>query len=99
AALHGGEIQLDELDEAREVRHHQDRLVVVAADEREHPVVMRRQHFHSATTECLETAAEGEESLHPPEQRARVVLLCFYVQRLVVVLGVDVHRQDQLLRI
>jgi hypothetical protein len=43
--------------------------------------------------------AQRDEPLHPPQERTRVVLLGLDVDRLVVVLGIDHHRQDQALRV
>ena len=43
--------------------------------------------------------AQGDEPLHPPQERAGIVLLGLDVDRLVVVLGIDDDGQIELLRI
>ena len=52
-----------------------------------------------AAAERLVLLAQRDQPLRPPQQRVRVVLLRFDVDRLVVVLGVDDDRQDQPLRV
>ena len=93
------EVQLGVLGEAREVRHHQDALPVVAADEGEDAVVRRVEELDRAAAEGAVALAQRDQPPHPPEQRVRVALLRLDVDRLEVVLGVDDHRQVELLRV
>ena len=85
--LHVAEVELHRLRVAGQVRHDQDPLVLVLADEREHAGVVRKEEAQRAPAEGPVLPPEADDVLHPPEQRVRVVLLGVDVQRLVVVLG------------
>ncbi len=93
------QVELDVLDEAREVGDHQDPLAVVAADERQDAVVVGLEELDRAPAEGLVALAQGDHPAHPPELRVGVRLLGLDVDRLVVVLGVDDHRQVELVRV
>ena len=93
------EIELHKLHEARQVRDDEDRLVAMLPDEREDARVVRAEKLDRPAAERLVTLAERDDALHPPEERVRVVVLRFDVERLVVVLGIDDDRQDETLRI
>ncbi len=97
--LHGREIELDVLNVARQIRDHEDDLVLEAAHEGKHTRVRRVKELDRAASERTEALPERDEALGPPEQRVRVRLLRFDVERLVVVLGVDVDGEDHPLRI
>ena len=98
-SLHAGEIELDVLHVPRQVRDHEDDLVLEAAHERQDARVRRVQELDRAASEGPEALPQGNEALGPPEERVRVRLLRFDVERLVVILGVDDDRQDHPLRI
>ena len=93
------QIQFDALREAREIRHYQHPLLFVAADERQHAAVLRVQELQAAAPHRAQLLAQRDHPLHPPQQRVRIVLLRLDVDRFVVVLGVDIHRQVEPLRI
>ena len=61
------QIELDVLDEAREVRHDQDGLLLVLAEESEHPAVRGREEGDGAASEGAVLLAERDEALHPVE--------------------------------
>ena len=57
AALVGAEVQLDVLHAPRKVRHHQNGLVLVLADERQHVRVVGGEELDRAAAERLEPLA------------------------------------------
>ena len=93
------EVELAVLRETREVRDHEDLLVLVAAHEREDTVVVGGQELDVAAPEHVVAVAKRDDPSHPPEQRVRVRRLRLDVDSLEVELGVDDHRQVELLRI
>ncbi len=97
--LVGGEIDLGAIDEARQVGRYENNFVLVAADKNQHPAVFRQKKLDAAFAEGAVTLAQQHEPLHPPEQRAGVLLLRLDVDRFIMVLGIDDHRQKQLLRV
>ena len=91
-------IEVDRLHEPCQVRHHQHPLAFVFAHKGEHLAVVRGDHLHGSPAERTVTAAQGNDPLCPIQQRpAR--LLGLHIQRFVVVLRTDVHRQVHLLRV
>ena len=91
--LVGGEVQLHELGEAGQVGHDEDQLLLVAAEEREDLGVLRVEELDRAAAERLEPLPQREEPLHVPEGGAQVVLPRLHVDRLVVVIRIDVDGQ------
>ena len=87
-----GEVELDRLDEPRQVGRHQQRLVLVAAQEDHDVVVVRLQELQAAAGEGAVAFAQRDQPPRPPQQRVRVALLGLDVDRLVVELGVGDHR-------
>ena len=74
-------------------------LVGVPPDEREGMPVVRVEELDRAAPEGRMPLAQGDEPLHPPEERMRVRMLGLDVDGLVVVLGVDDDRQVELLAV
>jgi hypothetical protein len=93
------QVELGRLGEAGEVDDDEDGLLAVPAKEGEHLSVLGEQHLEGAAGEGLVAVAQRDEAPHPPQQRARVLLLRRDVDRLGVVLGVDDDRQVQPLRV
>jgi hypothetical protein len=98
-ALEARQVQLNELGEARQVRHDQHALLAVAAHVGEHATVLGVQELQRPSAEHLVALAQGEHAAHPPQQRAAVLGLSLDVDRLVVELGVDDRRQVEALRV
>ena len=69
------------------------------ADESDDLGVLRREELDGAAPESLEPLAQGDQPLGPPEQGIGIGLLRFDIERFVMILGVDIDRQDQSLRI
>jgi hypothetical protein len=82
------QVQLNRLDEARQVGNHEDRFVFVLSHERQYFAVLGMQELDAAASERLIALAERDQPLHPPQQRLRVGLLCLNVDGRVVVLRV-----------
>src|SRR5579863_5019409 len=76
-ALEPTEVQLDELHETREVRDHQDALVVIGADEGQDARIVGAQKLDGPASKRLEALAHGDEPPNPPEQRMAVAFLRF----------------------
>ena len=93
------QVQLDVLDEPRQVGNHQDALILVLADERQDLGIVGTQQTERAPAEGPERLAQGDQPLDPPQERRRVALLRLDVHRLVVVLRIDDDRQVKLLRV
>ena len=93
------EVDLDVLHEARQVGDHQDVLVFERTDERHHAVVVGVQKLDRPAPEGSKLLAQSDEPSHPPQERMAVALLRFDVDGLVVVLVIDHHRQNELLRV
>jgi hypothetical protein len=87
------------LREPRQVRDHQNLLLLVLPDKREHFVVRGMQEFQRPAPERLELLALRDHALHPPQERMRVVLLRLHVHGFVVILRIDIDGQVQPLRI
>ncbi len=98
-ALESREVELDVLREARQVGDDQHRVVAVAAQVGEHAAVLGVQELQVAAAEQVVAAAQREHPPHPPQQRPAVLGLGLDVDRLVVELGVDDRRQEELLRV
>ena len=62
-------------------------------------MIVRGEKLEATAAKRLRALALGENALHPPQQRTACVLLRFNVERLVLILGIDNHRQVQLLGI
>ena len=92
-ALPLAEIQLDRLQEARQVGDAEDLLRLVAPDVCQHLAVFRTQQLERATPESAMPLAQGDQPLGPRIDRVRVSLLRLDVHRFVVVLGVSDHGQ------
>ena len=96
-ALPGGEIELGELHEAGEVGDDEDHLVLVAADEGQDARVVRPEQLQAPPPEGGVALAQRDQALGPPEQRSGAPLLRLHVDRLVVVVRIDDHREHQAL--
>ena len=94
-----GEIQLGGLREPRQVHDHEDRLLFMPAEKREHLVVFREEKLERAARERPEIFPHRDDAPRPPKQRGEVLLLVLDVDRFVVILGIDRDRQIELLRI
>ena len=95
--LEGGEVDFHELGEPGEVRHDEDRLLLVAADERKNPGIFGVEELDRSAPERLEPLPKHEEPLHVPQGGAQVVLPRLDVDRFVVVGGVHVDGKEELL--
>ena len=80
ASLVCGEVQLDVLHAAREVRDDEYGLVLVLPDEGENVRIVRREELDRAAAERLESLAQRDDALRPPKQRVGILLLRFDVQ-------------------
>jgi hypothetical protein len=94
-----GQIQLHALCKARQVGDHQHLLVLKLTDERQHFAVARIEKLQTPASEGAKLLALLNQTLRPPQQRMRIVLLCLDVDGFVVIFGIDIHRQIQALRI
>src|SRR4030095_2559408 len=74
-----GEIELRNLGKARQVRHHQDHLLLVAAQIGEHLGVFRLEKFNRPMPERSCALPHSDESPHPPKKRGRVPLLILHI--------------------
>ncbi len=99
AARIGLQIELDRLRVARQVDHAEDRLARMGADVGEDLAVARIDELQRAAPEGLMRAADGDEPLHPVQQRGRRAGLRLDVDGLVAVDRVHDRRQVELLRI
>ena len=59
------EVQLDDLQEPRQVGHAQDLLGLVAAHEGEHLAVLGSQKLQGSAPERAVPLAQGDDPLHP----------------------------------
>ena len=91
------EAQLDVLGMPGEVGDDEEALVVEVADEDQHLRVLGIEELDGAPAQHGVALAQGDHALGPPEEGMRVVVLGLHVERLVVVLGVDDHREVELL--
>ena len=73
--LTSDEIQLHVLRKAREIRDHQDDLLLIAPKKRQHFAIGRTQEFQRSAAQRLELLALLDQVLGPPQQRVRIVLL------------------------
>jgi len=87
------------LGEARQVRDHENGRALVPPEKGQDPPIRRRQRLEAAAAERGILLAQRDHPLGPPQERARVALLVFDVDRFVVVLRVDHGRQEQALRV
>ena len=93
------QIQFDILREPRQIRDHQDLLIAVAADKRQDAVIRRSELFVCPAAQGRIAPAQGDQPLHPPQQRRRILLLRLDVHRGVEILGVDDDRRIEALRV
>ena len=93
----GRQVEFDELDESRQVGHHQQVLVLVAADKRQDGLVFGMQKRQGAPAERFETLAQRNQPSHPPQQGMAVAVLGFDVDDVEMELGIYDDRQIQLL--
>ena len=70
-----------------------------AAGEDQHLVIVRVEKFDRAPSERLVIFSKQNQPFHPPEKRARVLLVRFHVDRFIVVFRVDDHREIKPLRV
>ena len=93
------QIKLHGLRETRQVSDDQDDLVFIAAQIGQYPLIARQQKLERATSKRAVLLAQLDQTLGPVQQRIRILLLRFHVDRFVVVRRVDIHRQVEPLRI
>ncbi len=99
AARPGRKVEVHDLGMAREIDHHQQGLVAVDAHVGQGLRVLPGDDLHVAPAKAPEAPAHGDHALHPPQQRGAVALLVLRVHGLVVVFGIDDHRQVEALRV
>src|ERR687897_3238641 len=98
-ALVGRQIELDVVDETREVSHDQDDFIAETADKYQHLAVIRQKKLNASPSKGLVVLPEQHQPLHPPKQRSRVLLVSIDVDGLVMMFRIDNHRQVKALRI
>src|SRR5690606_31669820 len=98
-APEAGKIELHRLGRARQVGNAEYALVIPLADVSEDFAVGRIEEADRAAPESLELGADGDHAADPVEQRGRIALLRFDVDRLEAVDRVHDRRQVELLRI
>ena len=98
-ALPLAEVELNRLQEPREVGDAQDFLGFVLADVSQHFPVLRTQQFERASAERAVPLAQRDEPLGPRIDGVRVALLCLDVDRFVVVLRICDHGQVEALAV
>ncbi len=98
-ALKSGQVELHALRKAREIGDHQQPLVLELPDERQHLAIAGVEKLQAAPPKSAKLLALLDQPLRPPQQRVGIVELGFDIDRLVVILGIDVYRQIQALRI
>ena len=91
------EVQLDRLQEAREVGDAQDLLRLVAAHVGQHLAVLGPEQLEGAAAERAVALPQRDQALGPRVDRVGVALLGLDVDGLVVVLGVGDDRQVEAL--
>ncbi len=77
------------MGEAREVGNHKDALILVATDQSQNLSVLWIEELEGSAAKGLIPLPQGDEALHPPEKRIRVVLLGLHIDGLVVILWID----------
>ena len=97
--LERSQVELHRLRKARKIGYDQHAFVVKLSDERHYFAIAGIKKFQAAPSESAELLALLDQALHPPQQGMRIVVLGFDVDGFVVILGIDIHRQVQALRI
>ena len=94
-----GQVQCHRLHKARKVGDHQNDLVFKLAEERQNAPILGVQKLQRSAPESGVLLPQAQQPAHPPQQAVRIVLLGLYVARFVVIFGINVDGQIQLLRI
>ena len=98
-SLEAGEVKVHALRKAREIGDYQHALVLELPYECQHLAIAGVEKLEAAAAEGAKLLALLDQPFGPPQQRVRVVLLSFDVDRFVVILRIDVDRQIEALRV
>src|SRR5262245_1775443 len=81
-----------------EICHDKNDFTLIAADESEHSMIIRKEKLQRAATKSFIAFPHRDHSLHPPEHRVAVVLLRLHVECFVMCVGIDDDWEKQTVR-
>ena len=84
---------MDRLRKAREVSHYQQLLGLILPNESQNLPIVGMKKLDASLAEGVPALAQMNRAFHPPKQRVRIALLRLDVDRFVVILRIENHRQ------